>query len=214
MNLFEFDKQFYSESIKVLAGADEVGRGPWAGPVVASVVIFPDNIEQVEELAFLNDSKKIPEKTRNKLSKIIKQHAIIYSICFVDECVVDELNILNATKLAIENCLKEIAVKIVPDILIIDGNYKVNNIVRQKSIVKGDAKSASIAAASIIAKVARDEYMLEMDAKYPEYGFAKHKGYGTKLHADMLEKHGPCSIHRKTFHPVSKFFSQNQFELF
>ena len=231
MNLFHFDKQFLSEQIKIIAGADEVGRGPWAGAVGAAVVIFPPKMQQNfdtefsdSELTYLNDSKKVPKNRREKLAEIIKNTALAYSVSFVDEKIIDETNILAATKLAIQNCMSDIfknfnisatsnisdesTKKHIPDILLIDGNYNINYQIKQQSIIKGDSKSASIAAASILAKVARDEYMIEMDAKYPEYKFAEHKGYGTKLHRDMLFKYGPSPIHRKSFKPVSDFFEK------
>jgi ribonuclease HII len=217
MNLFEFDSQYFSDSIRVIAGADEVGRGPWAGSVVASVVILPKTIPQNlnSEIADLNDSKKVPKNKRENLAKIIKDMALAYSISFVDENIIDETNILVSTKRAIENCMADIFnlpnYKNYPDILLIDGNYKINYPIKQESIIKGDSKSASIASASILAKVARDEYMLEMDAKYPEYKFSEHKGYGTKLHREMLLKYGPCPIHRKSFSPVSNFFDKQSF---
>lgn len=209
MDLFQFDKQYLSDETSLLAGADEVGRGPWAGAVVAAIVIFPSKFDpqKYPEFASLNDSKKITEKSRNKLTKIIKDTALVYSISFVDEKTIDEINILEATKLAIQNCLIEIEKSTTkPNILLIDGNYKITSNINQKSIIKGDSKSAAIAAASILAKVARDEYMQEMDKKYPEYKFSSHKGYGTKLHRELLLKHGPSPIHRKTFRPVSDFF--------
>ena len=219
MDLFKFDEQYLSDTVRVIAGADEVGRGPWAGAVVAAVVVLPSNIDKniYPEIACLDDSKKVPKNKREKLSVSIKNIALAYSISFVDEKIIDEINILAATKLAIQNCMADIFNNSnclnssnIPDILLIDGNYKINYPINQKSIIKGDSKSASIAAASILAKVARDEYMLEMDTKYPEYKFNEHKGYGTKLHRDMLFKYGPSPIHRKSYKPVSEFFEKQE----
>lgn len=198
--MFKFDQSFLSNEIKIIAGADEVGRGPLAGPVVASIVILKNDI------VGLNDSKKMTEKKREELYVIIKQEALAISVVFIDEKTIDEINILNATKLAMTKCLA--GLKISPDLLLIDGNFAIQTDIRQQSVIKGDGKSAVIAAASIIAKVERDRFMQQMHAKYPEYGFDSHKGYGSQTHLEAIKKYGPCAIHRKTFRPVSDFFSK------
>jgi len=193
MNLWEIETGLINEGYNLICGVDEAGRGPLAGPVCAAAVILPLGIE----IPGLNDSKKLSEKKRDILFDIIKEKALAYGICLVSEKKIDEINILNATYKAMNGAISKLSVK--PDISLIDGNR--NNGIEQKSmcIVGGDAKSASIAAASILAKVTRDRYMLEMDEKYPEYAFAKHKGYGTKLHYEKLRQYGPSEIHRLTF---------------
>jgi ribonuclease HII len=219
MDLFEFDKQFFKNENFILAGADEAGRGSLAGPVVSAVVVFQNsifgNLDILKEFEKynLNDSKKISYKNRHILRDIIEKNSLYFSVNFVNEKVIDEVNILNATKISMKNNLNYICNKfnIKPDLLIIDGNFFVNFDVPQKSIIKGDSKSASIAAASILAKVYRDEFMEKMDEKYPKYGFSKHFGYGTKQHLDMIKNYGPSPIHRKTFYPVSEFFSKQIF---
>lgn len=194
MRLDEFDKQFYNEGYKIIAGIDEAGRGPLAGPVYAAAVILPENFYIPE----INDSKKISEKKREKLFNIIIENALAYAIESVDSKTIDKINILNATLLAMKNAV--CSLKITPELAIVDGNKTKDLPVEARCIIKGDAQSQSIAAASILAKVARDKYCKEyLDTKYPEYFFSKHKGYGTKLHVEMLRKFGPCNEHRKTF---------------
>ncbi|MCP4482515.1 MAG: ribonuclease HII [bacterium] len=202
MSLFEFDQVFFKKDIKFIAGADEVGRGPLAGPVVASMVILPEN----KRLAGLDDSKKLTEKKRERLYALICAEALALAVSFVGEDKVDDLNILNATKLAMKTCLSDI--KITPDLLLIDGNFLIDTDIKQKSIVKGDAKSAVIAAASIVAKVERDRFMKKIHLKYPEYGFDSHKGYASKKHLEAIQKYGPCKLHRKSFRPITDFFNR------
>ncbi|WP_010250371.1 ribonuclease HII [Acetivibrio cellulolyticus] len=192
-DMCRFEKEAYVMGAKFIAGIDEAGRGPLAGPVVAAAVILPENVF----INGLNDSKKLSEKQREELYSIITEKAIAYDVGIVDEKVIDELNILNATKMAMEIAVEGLKVK--PDILLIDA-VKLDSLkIKQESIIKGDALSISIAAASIIAKVTRDRYIDQMDSVYPDYGFRKHKGYGTKEHIDAIKKFGICPIHRTTF---------------
>ena len=191
--LIEFDKEVKKEGYSVIAGVDEAGRGPLAGPVYACAIIMKeDNI--INEV---NDSKKLSEKKREELYDIILENAVCYSVASVDEKTIDEINILNATMLAMEKAIEGLSVK--PDLVLIDGNQNKNISANNRTVIKGDALSYNIAAASVIAKVSRDRYIREMAEKYPEYGFEKHKGYGTKDHMAILREIGPCEIHRKTF---------------
>lgn len=190
---YEFENAALSEGFTVVCGIDEAGRGPLAGPVCAAAVILPVGLE----IEGLNDSKKLSEKKRDALFDIIKEKAVAYSIAMVDEKVIDEINILQATFLAMRNAVEGLSVK--PDIALIDGNQKPGLSIEQRTIVKGDAKSMSVAAASILAKVTRDRYMIELDEKYPQYQFKKHKGYGTKLHYECINQFGVSDVHRKTF---------------
>ncbi len=192
MDLIEFDKKFYHYG-KMIAGADEAGRGPLAGPVCAAVCILPQDFY----INGINDSKKISEKRKKELFLEIQYNAVDYAYTFIDNDIIDDINILNATKLALEESLKKLKIK--PDFLLTDYINNFKTVYPSENIVKGDGLSYSIAAASIIAKVKRDEYMLEMDKVYPQYGFYRHKGYGTKLHIEALKKYGPSPIHRKTF---------------
>lgn len=190
---YEFENAAIEEGYKVVCGIDEAGRGPLAGPVCAAAVILPSGLE----IEGLNDSKKLSEKKREALYDIIKEKAVAYSIALVDEKTIDEINILQATFLAMRNAVDGLSVK--PDIALIDGNQKPGLSIEQRTIVKGDAKSMSVAAASILAKVTRDRFMLELDKQYPQYQFAKHKGYGTKLHYECIAEHGVSPVHRRTF---------------
>ncbi len=189
----------YEESAKaagynVICGIDEAGRGPLAGPVHAAAVILPLGLE----IEGLNDSKKLSEKKREQLFDIICEKAIDYSIGVATEQEIDEINILNATFLAMHRAVEGLKIK--PDYALIDGNqYPKIPFVMEETVVKGDAKSMSIAAASILAKVSRDRFMLEKTKEYPQYQFEKHKGYGTKLHYEMLMEFGPSPIHRMSF---------------
>lgn len=188
---FEYEKQAIEQGYKLICGIDEAGRGPLAGSVFASAVILPVDCQ----IDGLNDSKKLSEKKREYLFDIIKEKAIAFSVVSVDEKVIDEINILQATMLAMKTACE----KLEADYALIDGNKIPNLSINAQSIVKGDAKSPSIAASSILAKVSRDREMLEYDKIYPEYQFAKHKGYGTALHRELLLKYGPCDIHRRSF---------------
>lgn len=192
INAFEFDKQYYNDKVKLIAGADEVGRGPLAGPVVVASVIMNDEI-----IDGVRDSKTISENKREKLYDLIAKQAVSTSISWVFPEKIDEINILNATRFAFSDSLAQLTVK--PDFVLMDYITGVETDFDYITIKKGDATSYAIACASILAKVTRDRYMIEMDEKYPEYGFARNKGYGTKEHMDALKKYGPCPIHRKTF---------------
>jgi len=197
MSLFSFDKEFYDKGLVSVAGVDEAGRGPLAGPVAAAAVILPKDAD----IPHLNDSKQLTPKRRDELFEIIKQKALAYSISTVDNNKIDEINILQATFIAMGNSVS--GLKLRPDLCLIDGNHKVPKLAfDQQAIVDGDAKSAAIAAASILAKVTRDRLMLEYAKQYPVYGFEKHKGYGTKMHMEALKKYGACPIHRRSFAPV------------
>ena len=210
---FREEKKLWKKGYKCVVGLDEVGRGPLAGPVVAAAVILNKKqktknkkiqvkIKNLEKLK-LRDSKKLSAKKREEFYKILTKHPQIkWGIGKVSEKVIDKINILEATKLAIKRAIKKLSKK--PDYLIIDGNFKIDLLVLQKSIIKGDEKVFSCAAASIIAKVFRDRIMKREHKKYPKYGFDKHKGYPTKLHRVKLRKYGTCQIHRKSFKPMIK----------
>ncbi len=190
---FEYELSAKNRGFNAVCGVDEAGRGPLAGPVFAAAVILPDGCE----IEGLNDSKKLSEKKREALFDVIKEKAISWSVASVDEKIIDEINILQATYLAMKNAVEGLDVP--ADYAIIDGNRMPQLSINGETVVKGDAKSMSIAAASILAKVSRDRFMLELDEKYPQYQFAKHKGYGTKLHYEMLTEHGISDCHRMTF---------------
>ena len=179
---------------KRIAGIDEAGRGPLAGPVVCACVIMP--LDEDKLIDGINDSKKLTEKKREELYDKIKERAIAYSIVEVDERTIDRINILNATKLGMKRALDGLKVK--PDIVLIDA-VKLDTDLPQDNIIKGDAKSYNIASASILAKVYRDRLMKKLSVKYPQYNFARHKGYGTKEHIENLKKYGKCELHRETF---------------
>lgn len=193
MTMWEIEHSCFEQGYKVVCGVDEAGRGPLAGPVCAAAVILPANVE----LPGLNDSKKLSDKKRRELFPIIKETAIAYGIGLADHNEIDEINILQATYLAMERALAQLQVK--PDIALIDGNRAKDFGLPVQTVVKGDSLSASIAAASVLAKVTRDDLMLEMAEHYPAYGFDIHKGYGTKAHYAALAENGPCPIHRMTF---------------
>ena len=199
VNMWEIENSFFSDDIQVICGVDEAGRGPLAGPVCAAAVILPKDLE----LPGLTDSKKLTDKKRRELFPLIQEQAIAYGIGFASEKEIDEINILQATFLAMQRALDQLTVK--PDLALIDGNREKNFGVPVKTVVKGDSLSANIAAASVIAKVTRDELMEEMAKEYPQYGFEIHKGYGTKAHYAALMEHGPCPIHRMTF--LKKFYA-------
>lgn len=200
--LWEIENSLKEKGFKYIAGVDEAGRGPLAGPVYAAAVILPDGAE----LSGINDSKKLTPKKREELFDKITEIAISYAIFSVDEKEIDEINILNATHKAMNGAVNSLTQK--PDYVIIDGNSIKGMEIAHETIVKGDAKSISIAAASILAKVARDRYIDEMGKVYPEYGFENHKGYGTKAHTDAILKYGVCPIHRRTF--LKKLLGENK----
>lgn len=200
ITMWEIEDSFFTEDIQIICGVDEAGRGPLAGPVCAAAVILPKHLE----LPGLTDSKKLTDKKRRELYPIIKEQAISYGIGFASEKEIDEVNILQATFLAMQRALDQLNVK--PDLALIDGNRKKDFGIPVKTVVKGDSLSANIAAASVLAKVTRDDLMLEMAEKYPEYHFDIHKGYGTKAHYAALTEHGPCLIHRMTF--LRKFYGE------
>ena len=195
------EHEIAQQGYKNICGVDEAGRGPLAGPVCAAAVILPDGCQ----IDGLNDSKKISEKKRDLLFDEIKNVALAYSIAMVDNKRIDEINILQATYLAMKNAVEGLNIK--ADYALVDGNRLQGLNIPFSCIVKGDAKSPSIAAASILAKVTRDRYMLDMAKKYPEYAFEKHKGYGTKAHYDAILEHGACEIHRITF--LKKFYEKH-----
>ena len=190
---FEYEKRIYNEGFSAVCGCDEAGRGPLCGPVVAAAVILPLGIE----IEGLNDSKKLTEKKREKLFDIIKENAIAYAIAEASPEEIDEINILNASMLAMRRAVEALPVK--ADFALIDGNCSRGFEIPTETVVSGDAKSCSIAAASILAKVTRDRGCKELDEQYPMYGIAKHKGYPTKDHMNAVREHGPSPIHRKTF---------------
>lgn len=192
--LWNFEHEAMEKGYSLICGVDEAGRGPLAGPVCAAAVILPTDLD----IPGLNDSKKLTEKKRDELYDIITAQAVAYGIAMVSEEEIDEINILQATFLAMKRAVESLAVK--PDFVLIDGNREPDlGDLPLKTIVKGDSRSANIAAASILAKVTRDRYMTELDAIYPQYGFAVHKGYGTKKHYAALEAFDACPAHRKTF---------------
>lgn len=188
-----YEKQARNNGYNIICGIDEAGRGPLAGPVCAAAVVLPEG----HIIDGVNDSKKLSAKKREELFDKIIDECLDYSIATADEKEIDEINILQATFLAMRRAVDGLKIK--PDIAFIDGNREPGLEIPQQTIVKGDSKSMSVAAASILAKVTRDRYMLGMAEKYPQYAFEKHKGYGTKLHYQMLDKYGPCEIHRTTF---------------
>lgn len=192
--MLEYENKYLSLGNKFIAGVDEAGRGPLAGPVCVASVIMP--LDKNSIIEGVNDSKKLTEKKREKLFDQIVDKAFAFSVEFIDEKIIDEINILNATKKGMINAINNLSVK--PDVVLIDA-VKLDVNVKTESIIKGDALSYSIACASILAKVSRDRLMLEMDNKYPNYNFKKHKGYGTKEHIANLKKFGACEIHRQTF---------------
>ena len=192
-DLWELENEIYDSGVSLICGVDEAGRGPLAGPVCAAAVILPRNIEIVG----LNDSKKLSEKSREKLYDEICEKAMSFGIAFASVEEIEQLNILNAAMLAMNRAIAQLEPQ--PELALIDGNRSSAIEINSRCVIKGDAKCADIAAASILAKVTRDRYMLEMAEKYPEYHFERHKGYGTKLHYEALREYGPCEIHRPSF---------------
>jgi ribonuclease HII len=190
---FSYENEAHEKGYAVVCGVDEAGRGPLAGPVFAAAVILPENYSH----EILNDSKKLSEKKRDIVYDDIIRDAVAYSVGIATEKEIDDINILNATFLAMKRAVEGLGIK--PDLAFIDGNRYPNTGVKEITIVKGDSKCMSVAAASIIAKVSRDRYMLKVAEEYPEYQFPKHKGYGTKLHYEMIEKYGVSPVHRRSF---------------
>ncbi len=191
---YEFEKAAVNSGFSCICGVDEAGRGPLAGPVCAAAVILPEGAV----IAGLDDSKKLTEKKREKLYDIIKTTAVAYSVAYGTLEEIETVNILEATYLAMNRAIEGLNIK--PDFALIDGNRVPRGIkIPCETIVKGDSKSMSVAAASVLAKVTRDRLMLEYDKKYPEYNFKKHKGYGTKEHTELIKQYGPCEIHRLSF---------------
>jgi ribonuclease HII len=193
MDLWELENTLYDEGYAVLCGVDEAGRGPLAGPVCAAACILPRGLE----LPGLNDSKKLTEKRREALFEPIKAQAVSYGIAFATVEEIEELNILGATMLAMNRAIAQLSVR--PDLALIDGNRTKGIEVPARAVIHGDAVCADIAAASILAKVTRDRYMLELAEQYPEYGFEQHKGYGTKAHYAAIREYGPSPVHRPSF---------------
>lgn len=193
--LLEFDLSLTPHPHAWIAGVDEVGRGPLAGPVVAAAVI----LKRPEILDGLNDSKKVSPENRERLFREIIKYSLV-GIGIVDEAMIDHINIYQASRLAMKRAVLDLTRT--PDLLLIDGNARIDLPLTQKTIVKGDSLSASIAAASIVAKVYRDEWMTHLDKIYPAYQFKDHKGYATPVHLKSIEEHGPCDVHRRTFAPV------------
>ncbi len=191
---------FETEKPRIIIGTDEAGRGPLAGPVCAAAVVLPEDFP----FEILNDSKKLSEKKREYAEKIIKEKAVAYSVCWATPAEIDDINILNASLLAMKRAYDKVKMKLQEsglkaDILLVDGNKKVNIDIPCKAIVKGDATVHEIMASSILAKTARDRFMVCADRRWPLYGFAKHKGYPSRMHASALKEYGMCPIHRKTF---------------
>ena len=199
-DMWMIEKKYFDQGYQYICGVDEAGRGPLAGPVCAAAVILPAGIE----IPGLDDSKKLSDKRRRELFPVIQKEALAYGIAFADEKEIDSINILQATFLAMERAIAQLNLR--PDIALIDGNREKDFGIPVETVVHGDSLSASIAAASILAKVTRDDYMLDMADKYPGYGFEVHKGYGTKAHYAALLEKGPCPIHRMTF--LKKLYGQ------
>lgn len=194
IELKKIEKEIYDSGAEYICGIDEAGRGPLAGPVVIAAAIMPKD----SMIEGVNDSKKVSEKKREKLYDLITQEAIAWNVGIADQNEIDEINILNATKLALTRAIEGLKIK--PDLILVDALTNINTLgIPYKSIIKGDAKEYSIAAASILAKVTRDRMMREYDEIYPQYGFSGHKGYGTAKHIAAIKEYGPCILHRKSF---------------
>lgn len=200
----DFDASYLPHKEALIAGTDEAGRGPLAGPVVTAAVILPN---YCAELLGVNDSKQLSKEKRNEFAKRIKEHALYYAVHFQSAEEIDRLNIYEATR---QSMLKSIeALEVQPDFILADA-MTLHTDIPQASIIKGDAQSLAIAAASILAKTARDDYMEELDKAFPQYGFAQHAGYGTKQHLEALAEYGPTSHHRKTFEPIKSMITQRE----
>lgn len=191
--MLEYEKKYFNEGYQNIAGIDEVGRGPLAGPVCAAAVILPPGLV----IEGINDSKKLTEKKREELYEVIQKEAVAWATAYVEAEEIDAINIRQATHKAMQMAVD--ALKVPAEILLVDGNDRIPFTVESEYIVKGDAKSQSIAAASIIAKVTRDRFMVQMDEKYPDYGFKQNKGYGTKVHMEGIRNIGLCPLHRRSF---------------
>ena len=200
VDMWEIENGLYSEAVQCICGIDEAGRGPLAGPVCAAAVILPQGLE----IPGLTDSKKLSDKKRQELFPVIMEQAIAYGIGFASHEEIDEINILQATFLAMQRAIDQLKVK--PDLALIDGNRQKDFGLPVKTVVKGDSLSANIAAASVLAKVTRDNVMEELANKYPEYGFEIHKGYGTKAHYEALRAYGASEVHRMSF--LKKFYER------
>lgn len=198
--LWDIEDSYFSKGIVTICGVDEAGRGPLAGPVCAAAVILPPHLE----IPGLNDSKKLSDKRRRELMPIIKEQALAYGIGFASHEEIDQINIMQATFLAMERALAQLGTR--PELALIDGNRQKDFGIPVQTVVQGDSLSANIAAASVLAKVTRDDLMLEMAEQYPQYGFEIHKGYGTKRHYEALREFGPSPIHRMTF--LKKFYGE------
>jgi len=203
-NMLSYEQELYKKGIKLIAGTDEVGRGPLVGPVVAAAVILPENYF----LEGIDDSKKLTEKKREKYFDIINKDAIAVGIGMVDAKTIDEINILEASRLAMKKAIESLKIK--PEHILSDAMKLDNQDIPYTDIIHGDALSESIAAASIIAKVTRDRMMYDLDKEHPEYGFAKHKGYPTKLHLENLEKYGVLDNYRFSYKPVKKILDNER----
>ncbi len=199
--LWQIEHRFFETGVQVICGIDEAGRGPLAGPVCAAAVILPQDLV----LPGLNDSKKVPDKRRRELYDVITAQALAYGIAFASQEEIDEINILQATFLAMKRAVAQLSLR--PDLLLLDGNRETEFGIPVQTVIKGDSKSANIAAASILAKVTRDRYMEQLAQEYPQYGFEVHKGYGTKRHYAALQEYGPCPAHRMSF--LRKFYEKS-----
>ena len=200
ITMWEIENSLYSETVQLICGVDEAGRGPLAGPVCAAAVILPRDLQ----IPGLTDSKKLTDKKRRELFPVIQEQAIAYGIGLASEQEIDEINILQATFLAMRRALDQLSVR--PDLALIDGNRETDFGLPVKTVVKGDSLRANIAAASILAKVTRDNIMIQLSEQYPEYGFEIHKGYGTKAHYAALTEHGASPVHRRSF--LKKFYGE------
>ncbi len=200
IDMWAIENALYSQDVQLICGVDEAGRGPLAGPVCAAAVILPRGLE----IPGLTDSKKLTDKKRRELYPIIKEKAIAYGIAFASEQEIDKINILQATFLTMRRALEQLSIR--PDLALIDGNRETDFGLPVKTVVKGDSLSANIAAASVLAKVTRDDVMEAMANEYPQYGFEIHKGYGTKAHYAALREHGASPVHRQSF--LRKFYEQ------
>jgi len=196
-----FERSARASGFTCIVGLDEAGRGPLAGPVVAAAVALPEGLR----IPGLTDSKQVPEEDRERLFEVIRKQAVCYGIGIVHERTIEDVNILQATIIAMEQALQALSPR--PDYLLLDALTLPRVPLPQKPLIKGDSRSHSIAAASILAKVTRDRLMMELHEKFPQYNFRKHKGYGTAEHLALLRKHGPCDAHRKTFNPIARMLS-------